>query len=354
MERTNPLSQRLFESALGMFDLLTVYLGDRLGLYRALADDGPSTPGELSSRTGTYERYVREWLEQQAVTGILEVENPDAGAEDRRYALPLAHIEALVDQESLNWEAYKAVEMVRGARSLPELVEAFRTGEATAPVPWEPEGRPEFNRARFLNLLGKAWLPAIRPVHMRLTADPPARVADLGCGTGWAAIAMARAYPKILVDGFDFDEDAIAAARTNAQKEGLGERLRFFARDVAAGRSDGRYDLVTLFEAIHDMSFPVRVLRAAREALAENGSVVIGDERVGDRFSVEADDFERYMYGWSVLNCLPEAMVGPEAAGTGAVMRPDTLRGYALEAGFRDMEILPIETNFWRFYRLIP
>jgi hypothetical protein len=183
MERTNPLSRRLFEAALGMFDLFTVYLGERLGLYRSLAEEGPASSAELAKRTGTHERYVREWLEQQAVTGILEVDDFAADALARRYGLPPAHAEALVEQDSLNWEAYRAIDMVRAARRLPDLVEAFRTGAGTTPVPWEPEGRPEFNRARFINLLGKVWLPAIPEVHRRLLDDPPARIADLGSGT---------------------------------------------------------------------------------------------------------------------------------------------------------------------------
>src|SRR5439155_16931004 len=126
------------------------------------------------------------------------------------------HVEVLVDQDSLNYEAHKGIDIVRGARRLPELVEAFRTGSGLRPLAWEPEGRAEFNRARFRQLLGKRWLPSIPEVHSRLQADPPARVADLGCGTGWSSIAMAQAYPSIVVDGFDLDEAAIARARKHA------------------------------------------------------------------------------------------------------------------------------------------
>jgi SAM-dependent methyltransferase len=353
-ERSNPLAERLFQSAVATLDLLTVYLGDQLGLYRALFESGPATSTELAERTGTFERYVREWLEQQAVTRILDVDDPSADPLDRRYHVPPGHVEVLVDEDNLNYEAHKGVDLVRAARPLPTLVEAFRTGAGLPPLPWEPDGRAEFNRARFVNLLGREWLPAIRVVHERLSSEPPARVADLGCGTGWSSIAMARAYPKIQVDGFDLDEAAIGQAGKNASSAGVGDRVRFRTADAAALGGTDRFDLVTIFEALHDMARPVDALRMARALLSPGGSVVVADERVGDRFTIPADERERYAYGWSVVSCLPSAMGDPDSAGTGAVMRPAILRRYASEAGFRDLEILDVEDVEWRFYRLIP
>jgi 2-polyprenyl-3-methyl-5-hydroxy-6-metoxy-1,4-benzoquinol methylase len=352
-ERTNPLAERLFQSALGALDLLTVYLGDRLGLYQALAE-GPATSAELAGRTGTVERYVREWLEQQAVSGFLMVDDPDAEAGSRRYRIPDDHLDVLVNRDSLNYEAPKGIDMVRAARPLPDLVESFRTGAGLPPLPWEPEGRAEFNRSRFLNLLGKRWLPAIGPVHDRLISDPPARVADLGCGTGWSSISIALSYPKVSVTGVDLDEVVVAAATENAQSAGVSGRVSFQARDAGELAASGGFDLVTVFEALHDMSLPVEALRAMRGLLAGEGRVLIADERVGDRFAIPVDDQERYAYGWSVISCLPSAMGVPGAAGTGAVMRPETLRRYAEEAGFTTMEVLPIEDVQWRFYLLAP
>jgi 2-polyprenyl-3-methyl-5-hydroxy-6-metoxy-1,4-benzoquinol methylase len=351
--QSNPLAERLFQSALATLDLLTVYLGDQLGLYRALFEGGPATSTELAERTGTFERYVREWLEQQTASGILDVDDPGAEPLARRFRLPPQHVEVLADEDSVNYQAHKGVDMVRAARPLPALVEAFRTGAGLAPLPWPPEGRAEFNRARFLNLLGREWLPAIEPVHARLSSDPPARVADLGCGTGWSSIAMARAYPKIEVDGFDLDEAAIGQAREHASNAGVSDRVRFQAADAAALRGAGRYDLVTIFEALHDMARPVDALTVARALLAPEGSLVMADERVSDRFTIPVDERERYAYGWSVVSCLPSAME-PGSAGTGAVMRPATLRRYASEAGFRDLQALGVEDVEWRFYRLIP
>jgi SAM-dependent methyltransferase len=352
-ERSNELAQRLFRSAIAAFDLFTVYLGDRLGLYRELAR-GAATPAELAERTSTNERYVREWLEQQAVSGIVAVEDPGADAESRRYLLPPEHVEVLVDKESLNYEAHKGIDIVRAARPLPELVEAFRTGEGLDPVPWEPEGRADPNGARFRRLLGKAWLPAIPEVDARLRSDPPARIADLGCGAGWSSIAMAQAYPKVLVDGVDLDPAAIVQGQENASEARVGDRVRLRAMGAADLAGSEPYDLVTVFEALHDMALPVEALEVMRTLLSENGAVLVADERVGERFAIPASEQEVYIYGWSVMGCLSSSMGHPSFAQTGAVLRPGTLRRYAREAGFGNVEVLPIEDPQWWFYLLKP
>ena len=339
---------------IGALELFTVYLGERLGLYRALANQGPATSTELAGRTGTTERYVREWLEHHAASGLLEVDDPAAGPLARRYRLPPAHVPVLADPDDIRYRAYNGVEIARAGRWLPQLAEAFRTGGAPPPLPWAPEGRAEYNRATFLNLLGTRWLPAIGDVHRRLRREPPARVADLACGPGWSSIAIAQAYPLVTVDGFDLDADVIAAARRYAEQADLPDRVTFAVTDAAGLGTAGQYDLVTIFEGLHDMSRPVEVLRAARGMLSPSGSVLIADELVAEEFTVPAPDLERYLYGWSVLSCLPSAMGDPGTAATGAVMRPATLGRYAREAGFRGVETLPLETETWRFYRLSP
>jgi SAM-dependent methyltransferase len=350
---TKALGERLLRDAVGALELYTVYLGERLGFYRALAEGGSATSSELAERTGTAERYVREWLEHHASSGLLEVDDAKAEPLVRRYRLPPEHIPVLANPDDVRYEAYKGVEIVRAGRPLPQLVDAFRTGDAPPPQSWEPEGRAEFNRALFLNLLGKEWLPAVTDVHARLRAEPPARVGDVACGTGWSSIAMARAYPRIIVDGFDLDNDAIAVARLHAEKAGVSDRVTFSVADVSDLRASGGYDVVTIFEALHDMSRPVTALKVALEMLTDGGVLLVVDEFVDDEFTAPASDRERYNYGWSVVSCLPGAMGDPQTAATGAVMRPSMLRRYAIEAGFRDVEVLPIETDYWRFYRLI-
>jgi SAM-dependent methyltransferase len=356
-ERRDALVGRLFEAVLGAMDLLSLYVGDRLGLYRALAEEGPLTSSGLASAAGIHERYAREWLEQQAVSGIVDVDDAGADAFERRYSLPPGHDEALLDDRSLNYAAPFGKLLVAAGRPIDDLLTAFRTGGG---VPYEDygidlaEGQAAFTRPMFESLLGSEWLPTVEAVHERLLAGPPARVADVACGCGWSSIAIAAAYPNVQVDGVDLDTVSIAKARENLVGSGVEDRVVFHERDAADPELAGQYDLVTIFEALHDMSRPVDVLGQVRGMLAEGGSVIIGDERTEPAFTTPTTDLERLYYGFSVLHCLPVGMVGEDPAGTGTVMRTETVERYAAEAGFGGFEVLPIEHDFWRFYRLTP
>jgi predicted O-methyltransferase YrrM len=206
----------------------------------------------------------------------------------------------------------------------------------------------------FLTLLGSEWLPAVPELHERLSSAPPARIADVGVGSGWSSIAMARAYPDVMVDGYDLDELAIGYAQKHARDAGLDDRVTFLAGDVTKFDTSGRYDLVTIFEALHDLSQPVAVLAQLRATLAEGGIVLVADERVPDQIVAPGAILDRAHYGWSVLNCLPAVMTDPDSAETGAVMRIDTLRRYAAGAGYSAVDVLPIEHDEWRLYRLRP
>jgi SAM-dependent methyltransferase len=355
--RRDELVERLFGSALGALDLLCVYLGDRLGLYRALADTGPSTSAELARAAGVNERYAREWLEQQAMAGIIEAQDPDASDAERRYVLPAGHDEVLLDGGSLNHMAPMAQLLVACALPIHAVLAAFGTGDG---VPYADygadlhEGQARFTQPLFDNLLASDWFPAVPAIHDRLNGDPPARVADVACGLGRSSIAIARNYPKVTVDGIDLDQASIARAQQLLPGSGVEDRVAFHCRDAADPALSGRYDLVTIFEALHDMSYPVDVLRTARGLLSDGGRVLVADERTAERFTPDAGDVERLYYGFSVLHCLPVGMVGDNAAGTGTVMREDTVRGYAEHAGFAGFEVAPIENDFWRFYLLTP
>jgi 2-polyprenyl-3-methyl-5-hydroxy-6-metoxy-1,4-benzoquinol methylase len=345
-QRRDALAERLFDSSRAALDLFCIYLGDRLGLYRALAGRGPTTPDELAKAAGIHPRYAREWLEQQAVGGVLEVA-------DGRFTLPTGHAEALVDADSESFSSPLARATVALAGPLPQLIEAFRTGGG---VPWTAygedgrEAQAATNRVQFLNHLGSEWIPAMPDVHARLQ-EPGARVADLGCGAGWSSIAIARAYPHARVDGYDGDAASIELARANAAAEGLAERVTFHVRDVSAGDAAEGYDLVCVFEAIHDMSRPVEALAGMRALAAPAGAVLVMDERTNDELTV-GDPLEHYFYGASVLACLPTGMSEQPSAATGTVMRPATFAGYARAAGFEDVETVAIEHDMFRFYRL--
>ena len=353
--RRDALASRLFEATLGLMDLGAIHIGDRLGLYRGLERLGPATAAELAVETRTQERYIREWLEQQAVSGLLEVDDAARPAAERRYALPPGHAEVLVDPESLSTMTPLAQFGIGVIQAMPALLEAYRTGGG---VSWGAfgadvrEAQAAQNRPAFLRLLGQEWLPAVPDLHARLQADPPARVADVACGAGWSAIGIARAYPKVRVDGLDLDAPSIELAQANVAKAGLASRITLAVRDAADPTLAGRYDLVTIFESLHDMSRPVDVLRACRQLLAPRGSVLVVDERVADAFVAPGDPVERLMYGFSVLCCLPAGLAEQPSAGTGTVMRTATLQRYAAEAGFGRAEVLPVANDLFRFYRL--
>jgi 2-polyprenyl-3-methyl-5-hydroxy-6-metoxy-1,4-benzoquinol methylase len=353
-ERRDALVERLFMNAIGTFDLFSVYVGDVLGLYSILNERGPLTSAELADAAGVHERYAREWLEQQAASDLLAV---DSDGDERRFRLPEGHDEALLDVSSLNYIAPMARAVLASIRPIDALLEAIRRGGG---VPYADygadvhEGQAAFTRPLFENLLGKEWLPSVPEIHARLLAEPPARVADVACGQGRSSIEIARAYPKVQVDGLDSDHASIERARENLVGSGVEDRVTFHERDAADAELAGRYDLVTIFEALHDMSYPVDVLRAVRNLLADDGVVLIADERTEDSFTAPASEIERLYYGFSLFHCLPVGMVGEGAAGTGTVIRADTVRRYAEEAGFLRCEVLPIESDFWRFYLLRP
>jgi SAM-dependent methyltransferase len=355
--RRDALVGRLIGAALGAVDLLNVYLGDRLGLYQGLVEVGLATSSELAARTGVHERYAREWLEQQAVTGLVDVDDVGAEAAQRRYALPAGHDEVLTAPDSLHHLAYLSRLVASIGQVTPKLLEAYRTGDGVAWADFGAdmrEAQAAQNRPIFRALLGTEWLPRIPDVHGRLRADPPGRVADVGCGAGWSSIAIAEAYPTVLVDGFDLDEASIAVARANAADHGVADRVRFDVRDITDPGLTGRYDLVAGFEMLHDLARPVDALAAMRRLLADGGTVLIVDERVAESFTVPGDALERLFYGFSTLCCLPTGMADQPSAATGTVMRPATLRSYAHAAGFGDVTVLPIEHDLFRFYRLRP
>jgi 2-polyprenyl-3-methyl-5-hydroxy-6-metoxy-1,4-benzoquinol methylase len=347
--------EKFLQFASGTFNIFAIYIGDRLGLYRALAEGGPSTAADLADRTNTHKRYIREWLEQQTIAGILEVEDENYDAEARRFRIPTGHVEPLIECESLNYIVPMAQLIAGAVRPMPEILEAYRSGGG---VPLSlygkdlREGQAAINYPAFAQQLAGEWLPSLPDVHARLQADPPARVADIGCGYGWSSIGMAKGYPKVRVEGFDLDKPSIERARDNALRNRVNDRVLFHVQDASDPSLAGQYDLVTAFECVHDMSNPVGALRTMRKLAGEAGTVLVVDERVGDRFTAKGNDVEWMMYGWSILHCLPVGMTEASAAGTGTVMRTKELERYATEAGFGGVEVLPIEHFFFRFYRL--
>jgi len=351
------LAIRMWTSLLATQELLAAYLGVRLGLYDALAaaPDG-LTPAELAQRSGVAVRYAREWLEQQAVAGILVTPAGQRDPDRRVFTLPRGHAEVLTVTDSPQSMASLAVLPLGGiAAALPSLLRAYRDGTAV-PDPvygqdWR-DGHSGANRALFTHQLA-GWLAGYLPdVHERLDR-PGGRIADVACGAGWSSIALARAYPQACVDGLDSDADALAQARTNAAAAGVADRVRFEVADAAEVSRHGRYDLVCLFDALHEISRPVPVLAACRALRAPQGTVLVMDAKVATSFTAPGDEIERFQYGTSVLHCLPVCQDGPDASGTGTVLRPAAVRELAARAGFTGVAVLPVADRFHRLYRML-
>jgi SAM-dependent methyltransferase len=347
-QKIDALGERVLGEVNSAMTALNLYLGHRLGLWEALAMAGTVTPAELARRTGCAERYVREWLECMAVSEYL-----DADTGGTRFTLSPEHAAVLADREHPAYMAAFPCFVPSLARTLDPLMAAFRDGGG---VPYEAYGRDVVegiglgNRPMFMHDYVARWLPAMPDVQQRLAAG--GRVADIGCGTGWSSIALALGYPSARIDAVEPDVASVAEARRNAIRLGVSGRIVFHTATAEEAALAGPYDLVTAFECLHDMAYPVPALRRMRDLAGPSGAVLVADEAVGDTLDENRSFVGRLNYNFSVLHCLPQAMVFPDAAGTGTVIRPSVLRAYARDAGFASVDVLPIEHPLWRFYRL--
>ncbi len=349
------LSDRVMMAALGWYELLTVQLGVRLGCYERLAD-GPLTAEELSGEVGIGSRYASEWLEQQATAGLVTVVTDGDGAE-RRYGLSAAQRAVLTEPGSSTSLIPLILQGAAMAATLPRLEEAFRTGRGVPYTEYGEDIRRGIeleNRPLFLDGLAD-WLAAVPGLDERLRRAG-GRVADVGCGTGWSAIALARAYPEVRVDGFDLDDASVADARRNVEEAGLSSRVTVQVRDARDPGLAGSYDLVCAFETLHDMGDPSAALAACRSLVTDDGWVLVADMAAADTFGAPGDELQRFLYAFSVLHCLPvgiaDAPTPGESAATGTLLRPAALERLAAEAGFATISRLDIPHDKWRFWAL--
>jgi SAM-dependent methyltransferase len=346
------LAGRLFESGVTALELGTAYLGVKLGLYRALTR--PVTADELAGATGCAPRYVREWLQSQALSGFVTVSGDDPAT--ARYALADGVDAVLVEETSPAYLGGLPHVFAALGTALPALVDAYRTGAGVPYARYGPDaviGQAALNRPAFANSLVPEWLPAIPDVLDRLRG--PARVADFGCGYGWAAIELAKAFPETRVDGYDSDEASIAAARRHAAEHGVTDRVDFEVLDLGtAAAGAARYDVSFFFECVHDFPRPVEALRHAREASRPDGTVIVMDENAADPLAAPGDLVQRFFGAASALWCLPQGLVGTDPEPVGTLMSTDRLAALAERAGYAKTEVLPVPHDVWRFYRLVP
>ena len=305
-----------------------VVMGDRLGLYRALASAGPLTPAELAQRTGTAERYVRGFLNAQAAGAYINYD-PDSG----RYTLPAEHAVALTDESSPVYLPGLFQTALGSVLDSPRITEAAKTGEGFG---WHEYGRDVFDgcerffRPGYNASLVSAWLPALDGVVAKL--ERGAAAADVGCGHGASTILMAQAFPASTFVGSDYHEGSIATARQRAAEAGVSDRVRF---EVAAASSySGRgYDLVTMFDCLHDMGDPVGAARHVRQSLAADGTWLIVEPAAGDRVEDSLNPVGRAYYGFSTLLCTPASLSQDVGLALGAQVGESRIRDVVTTAG---------------------
>jgi SAM-dependent methyltransferase len=349
------LADRIFVEGIGAFHLVTVYLGVRLGLFRALAETPGLTAAGLAAAASIDERYAVEWLQAETYAGLLVADGTDYTA--ARFTLADGVAPTLVDEVSPAYVGGVPLALVAVAGASAALREAYRSGGGVTVEAYGPEMVPAqaaFNRPAFVNELATSWLPQLTGVHERLIdATNPARVADVGCGCGWSAIELAKAFDHLTIDGYDADTESVEQARRNAEEHGVADRVQFHLVDASSETyGAGDYDVVFFFECVHDFGRPVEALAAARAAVARDGAVIIMDERTADRPQV-GDPVETFFALVSATWCLPQSRVVPDCEAPGTVMRAATLESFARRAGWAGTEVLPIEHAFFRFYRLV-
>ena len=306
-----------------------ILIGDKLGLYKAMADGEPVTPAELAERTGCRERYIREWLCQQAASNYVEY---DAGTETFR--LPPEQALALADEDSPAFIPGAFQLIASTIKDEPHIAERFRSGEGFG---WHEhdhdlfQGTERFFRPGYLANLVESWLPSLDGVVAKLEAG--ARVADIGCGHGASTILMAQAYPSSTFTGSDYHEGSIEAARRAAERAGVSDRVTFEVAS-AATFGGGPYDLVCVFDALHDMGDPAGAARHVRTQLAEDGTWMVVEPFANDAVEDNLNPVGRIFYGGSTMLCTPASLSQDVGLALGAQAGQARLTEVLNEGGF--------------------
>jgi 2-polyprenyl-3-methyl-5-hydroxy-6-metoxy-1,4-benzoquinol methylase len=305
-------------------------IGDRLGLYRAMADGAPVTPAELAERTGTHERYVREWLAGQAAGGYV-THDPDTGT----YSLPPEHAAVLADEQSPFYQGGLFQSTSAAIHAQDDVTERFRSGDGFG---WHEhhhdvfEGVGRMFGVSYRTFLVEEWIPALDGVDAKLRQG--ALVADVGCGLGISTILLAQAYPESRFVGFDYHEESLAQARQSAEEAGVADRVEFRAATATDFPGSG-YDLIACFDALHDMGDPQAAAGHIRAALADDGTWLIVEPNAGDSVAENLHPTGRLQYGYSVLVCTPGSLSQPGRAALGTAAGQARLSEAIRGGGFR-------------------
>jgi 2-polyprenyl-3-methyl-5-hydroxy-6-metoxy-1,4-benzoquinol methylase len=337
MEATTAVDEGKLEQFLGQavtdmgaaMNGVLVMLGGELGLWKAMNGAGPMTAADLAQRSGVRERYVREWLSAQAASGYVEYD-PDADT----FTLPPEQGMAFADEDSPVFllGGYHLISAVYKDR--PKLAERFREGEGFGWHEHDPElfkGTEQFFRPGYRTHLVAEWLPALDGVEETLRSG--GKVADIGCGHGVSSVLMAQAFPQATIHGFDYHEESIERASELADEEGVGENTEFEVASAKDFPGEG-YDLVCFFDCLHDMGDPVGAMKHVREALAEDGAVMLVEPFAADSLAENLNPVGRVYYAASTLVCTPSSLDQEVGLGLGAQAGERQLAEVAKEAGF--------------------
>jgi SAM-dependent methyltransferase len=325
-----------------------IVLGDRLGLYKAMAESGPITSAELAEKTGTAERYVREWLNAQAAGGFVEYT-----PETQRYLLPPEQAMALANEESPAFVCGAFELATASLKSESQIESAFRSG---AGFGWHQHdlgvstGCERFFRPGYNANLVSSWLPALEGVEAKLGVG--AKVADVGCGLGASTRLMAQAYPRSRFTGFDYHPESIGLARQKAKDAGLQDRATFEVAKAAAFPGSG-YDLIAMFDCLHDMGDPVGAARHVRQALAADGTWLIVEPIAGDRVEQNLNPVGRAYYAFSTFLCTPNSLSQDVGLALGAQAGEARIKDVATAGGFTRFRRVA-ETPFNVVYEVRP
>jgi SAM-dependent methyltransferase len=338
---------QVFGDLTGLTNTALASIGDRLGLFKDLAAQGPATSQELAARAGMNERYVREWLGAMASAGYLTY---DAG--EGRFSLPPAHAPTLVDEGGPLFLGGVQQEMLGTLATLGQVIAAFQHGGGVAPADFASdtwEGIERFTNGWFNNLLVQHWLPLMPDVLAKL--EHGALVADVGCGHGRALIRLAQVFPQSRCIGFDLLPEQIERAQANATAAGVGDRVRFMQGDAAAGLPSS-YDVITTFDVVHDAANPVGLLDAIRRALKPDGIYVCVDINCADKLEENLGPKGAFFYGCSVLLCMTMSLA-EHGEGLGTLgLHEGKLRELCAQVGFGTVRTVPIENPFNNLYEI--
>jgi 2-polyprenyl-3-methyl-5-hydroxy-6-metoxy-1,4-benzoquinol methylase len=350
-DKLKHFARNVFGALTGAMTSTMIHLGDKLGLYQALADGRPRTSAELAEETGLQERWLREWLFQQGAAGVLET------TDGERFALSEEGRVILVDENHPAFGAGFFTDLPGQLGRVEHLPESFRTGLGFDYDAHGSCGAAQVERGFapwFRAFLVSTWLPQLPGVVDRLSAG--VEVADLGCGAGVALLEMARAFPKSRFHGWDVSAHALARAEQNRSQAGL-DNVSFHDVRKEPLPDDARFALVTTFDCLHDMTDPAGVMKGLRRAVADDGTWFASDMKAHETYAenVERNPMAAMMYGISVTSCMSSALSEPGGAGLGTLgLFPARLEAMARDAGFTRFEQLELGHPVNAFYRITP